>query len=339
MLDLIGLPDVLGAAARIRPWAVHTSLLRSPELDALLGLTLVIKAEHHQRTGSFKLRGALNRMLRLDTRERAAGVIAGSSGNHGRALAAAASLVGTTATVVMPADAPAGKLDAIRTHGAHVVTVDRLRTDRDTLTTRLAIEQGRLVVPSSDDPDVIAGAGTVALELLAEAGRLDALIVPVGGGGLAAGCAVAAAALRPGLRVYGVEPAGADDTRRSVLHGQVCTIAPPATIADGLRHRRPGRLTFPITSRLLHDILVVSDRSIADAMRLCEEHLHERIEPSAACSLAAVLSRPALFRDRHVAVVATGGNIEPTLFDHLVSTTGTAGMNGTEPAPASRRTT
>ena len=316
---MIELAEVDEAAARIRPWTIRTPVLSSSQLDNLLGLRLMVKAEHRQRTGSFKLRGALNHLLALDGTGRRAGVVAASSGNHGIAVAEAALVTEMTAVLVVPADVPPVKADAIRQRGARLVTFDRFTTDRDVVTAALALREGRSTVPSSDDCAVMIGCGTVALELLEQAGELDALVVPVGGGGLAAGCASVAAGLRPTLPVYGVEPAGADDTALSIRQGTRCTIAAPTTIADGLRHRCPGELTFPINQRLLHDVLLVSDETIVEAMRLLWDHFGDRVEPSGACALAGVIAHADRFRGGRVAVIASGGNVDSAHFAEVTA--------------------
>jgi threonine dehydratase len=221
-------------------------------------------------------------------------------------------MLGTTAVVVLPHDAPTVKRDAVLHEGAQVVAYDPAAEDRDAVVAGIAAVQDRAVISSYDDPAVIGGAATVAVELLQDAGSLDLMLVPVGGGGLAAGCAVAARSLCPGTRVVGVEPVDADDTRRSLAAGRRVCIAPPTTIADGLRHRTPGRLTFAMNRRLLDRVVVVSDAGIRAAMRLLLEAASVTAEPSGACALAAVLSGviPVAPRSR-VAIVVSGGNVAP----------------------------
>jgi threonine dehydratase len=309
-------PDVLAAAHRLTGLVRCTDVLASDRLDALVGARVFLKAEHRQVTGSFKARGALNAMLRLDV---ARGVIAGSSGNHGKALATAAHLLGTTATVVLPDDAPTAKRRAIEQAGATVVPFDRSAWDRDELTAKLAEQHDKVIIPSSDNPDVLAGNGSAAVELLSQTEGLDAVVVPIGGGGLAAGTCLAVRALCPRIPVYAVEPADANDTFHSLRTGRRTTIPTPNTIADGLRHRTPGTVTFPILRRALRDVLLVTDADITAAMRVLRDCIGDRIEPSGACALAALLAHPATFRGQRLGVLVTGGNIDPTLFATLTA--------------------
>ena len=304
------LTDVILAAHRLGDSIIRTPSFVSFAICELTGLHVVLKAENEQRSGSFKFRGALNAMFSLTERQRHAGVIAGSSGNHGRAVALAAQLLGTTAVVVLPKDAPAVKRTAVRGLGAEVVAYDRFLEERDTVVATIAATQGRNVISSYDEKAVIAGAGTVALELLQDAGPLDVLFVPVGGGGLAAGCALANQAGGGRTRVVGVEPTSADDTMQSLRAGCRVRIPPPSTIADGLRHQTPGRLTFRLNRRLLAGIVSVRDVEIAGAMRLLRDAEGLVVEPSGACALAAVLAgRPSLARGTRVGVVISGGNL------------------------------
>ena len=231
----IDLDQVRRAAGILDGWAVRTPLLRSRELDSLTGANVVLKPENLQRTGSFKFRGAFTAVSSLDPELQRRGVVAFSSGNHAQAIALAARLRRIDATIVMPADAPAMKLDATRGYGAEVVTYDRATGDREAIARTIAEERGRTVIPPYDHPAVMAGQGTTALELVEDGGALDVLIAPVGGGGLMAGCATAAKALLPGIRVIGVEPAAGDDTRRSLAAGEPVAVPLPDTIADGLQ--------------------------------------------------------------------------------------------------------
>jgi threonine dehydratase len=261
----IGIQHVLAAARRLRGVANRTPVVTSRTLDQLIGGTVLIKAESLQRGGAFKFRGAYNKIASLPPGVR--GVAAYSSGNHAQAVALAARLTGRVAAVVMPSDAPAAKLAATRDYGAEVIPYDRYREDRERLGAALAAERGFALVPPYDDPLVMAGQGTAALELIEEAGHLDSLVVPVGGGGLIAGSATAAKALSSGIRVIGVEPEGADDTRRSLAEGRrVVLPAVPVTIADGLQAITPGALTFPINKRLVDDVVTVSDQAFLEAM-------------------------------------------------------------------------
>ena len=245
--------DVRAAAERLSGVAHRTPVFTSRTLDVRTGATAFLKAECLQRGGAFKFRGAYNMISSLGPEERAAGVVAYSSGNHAQAVSLAARIVGASATILMPVDTPAAKLDATRGYGAEVVTYDRYREDREALGAALAEERGLVLVPPYEHPLVMAGQGTSALELLEEAPDLDVLLVPVGGGGLIAGCATAAKAIRPGIRVIGVEPEAGDDTRRSLEAGERVRIPVPRTIADGQQADIPGELTFAVNRQLVDD--------------------------------------------------------------------------------------
>jgi threonine dehydratase len=313
----IAFADVGEAARRLEGVAVRTAVATSRTLDALAGARVFLKCESFQRGGAFKFRGAYNRISRLSPAERRRGVAAFSSGNHAQGVALAARLLETPATIVMPSDAPAVKLEATRGYGAEVVLYDRLREDREELGRRVAEERGLTLVPPYDDPFVMAGQGTTALELLQDVPDLDALVVPVSGGGLIAGCATAARGLRPGIRVFGVEPEDADDTRRSLATGERVTIAPPATIADGLRVPTPGRLTFPVVRRLVEGVVTVSEAAIREALRFLLLRMKLVVEPSGAVPVAAVLGRKLPTECRRLGVIVSGGNIDPALLGEL----------------------
>lgn len=317
---VIGLEDVRAAAEGLRGVASRTPVLTSRTLDARCGAARVhLKAENLQRAGSFKIRGAFSRIAALSPQELSRGVAAYSSGNHAQAVALAASLVGATATIVMPADAPAEKLQATRGYGADVVTYDRYREDREALGTALAEERGLTLVPPYDHPLVMAGQGTAALELLEEAGELDLLLVPVSGGGLIAGSATAATALHPSIRVVGVEPEAGDDTRRSLQAGRRVRIPVPRTIADGLQADTPGRLTLEVNRRLVDGIVTVTDAEIVRAMAFCFERLKTVVEPSGAAGPAALLAGKVDARDLRVGVILSGGNVGGARFAQLLA--------------------
>ncbi|MDI2129937.1 pyridoxal-phosphate dependent enzyme [Yinghuangia seranimata] len=311
------------AAARLLDGvAVRTPMLSSPLLDAELGVRVAAKAENLQRTGAFKFRGAYHHVATLPPDARMGGVIGASSGNHAQALALAARLLGTRATVVIPHDVPLAKLDAIRRTGATVATYRRGVDDRDALVAELAAMHGLAVVPSADSVPVMAGAGTVAAEILRDAPDVDTLLVPLGGGGLAAGCATYVKAVKPGTRVIGVEPAGADDTRRSLLRGRRVSIPAPRTIADGLTHTTPSAGPFKVNRRLLDDVLVVDDHAIAEAVRLCFRHLHVVVEPSGATAMAALLGGALGGDPGRTAVVLSGGNVDWGTFRTMMEADG-----------------
>jgi threonine dehydratase len=316
---IVGPEDVREAAARLRGVAARTPVLRSRTLDDRVGATVLLKAEMFQRAGAFKFRGAYNRISRLAEAERRRGVAAYSSGNHAQAVALAARLVRTSAVIVMPADAPSEKVEATRGYGAEVVTYDRYREDREEIGRHLAEDRGATLVPPYDDPLVIAGQGTAALELLDEVGELDTLLVPVSGGGLIAGSAVIATALVPRIRVIGVEPETGDDTRRSLEAGNRVRIDVPRTIADGLQSQTPGEVTFPINQRLLDGVVTVVDDDIVEAMRFQFDRLKVVAEPSGAAALAALLAGVVRNPGRRVGVLLSGGNVGAGRFADLVA--------------------
>jgi threonine dehydratase len=295
-------------------------VISSRTLDDLVGARVLLKAEGLQRAGAFKFRGAYNAVSSLDATALAGGVCAASSGNHAQSLALAARLCGTRAVILMPADAPASKRAATEGHGAEVLTFDRYRDDRERLVAQLAAQQDLTVVHPYDEPLVMAGAGTTALELLEQAGELDLLLVPVGGGGLIAGCATAFKALAPGGRVIGVEPQASDDVARSMASGHPERVEVSQTIADGQQLATPGRLTWPIIRERVDAVVTVSDAEIVTAMRLLFERLKVVAEPSGACALAALLAgRVSVAAGQRVGVVLSGANIDARRFATLVS--------------------
>ncbi|MFY1649921.1 threo-3-hydroxy-L-aspartate ammonia-lyase [Solwaraspora sp. WMMB762] len=318
----VTLHDVRDAAARIAGAAHRTPVLRSRTLDAMVGAEVFVKCENLQRVGAFKFRGAYNTISRLSPAQLARGIAAYSSGNHAQAVALAARELGSTAVIVMPQDTPAAKTAAVRGYGAEIVTYDRYTGDRVAIGTALAAERGLALVPPYDHPHVIAGQGTAALELVEEVGPLDALLVPVGGGGLAAGTAVAAKGLLPRIRVVGVEPAAGDDTLRSLAAGRRVTIPVPRTIADGQAAETPGELTFAINQQLLDDIALVDDDEIRMAMRFAFDRMRIVVEPSGASGLAALLAGRPVSTLRRVGVIVSGGNVDTRRFVDLLSTAG-----------------
>jgi threonine dehydratase len=315
------LARIRSAEERLAGIAHRTPVLTSATLDAEVDGTVLLKAEMFQRGGSFKFRGAYSRMTLLDLAERDRGVVAYSSGNHGGAVALAARLMGIPAVVVVPATGSAAKLAAIAGYGAQLHTYDPATERREEVAAAIAAERNLTIIRPFDDYDIMAGQGTVGVELAGQAGPdgLDQVLVPVGGGGLASGVATAIKALLPDTAVIGVEPAAADDTRQSRLAGHRVTIPPPVTIADGLLAEQPGELTFAVTSRLLDDVVTVSEEAIADAMRFCFARLKIVAEPSAAVPLAALRSGVVSGSGRRTAVVLSGGNIDPATFAAIVS--------------------
>jgi threo-3-hydroxy-L-aspartate ammonia-lyase len=306
--------DIGFAAARLRGVAHRTPVVTSRTLDERTGATAFLKCENLQRMGAFKFRGAYNRLAQLDERERRAGVVAYSSGNHAQGVALAARLLGAAATIVMPSDAPPAKIAATRGYGAEVVSCDRVTQNRVAIAESLARERGATIVPPYDDPAIIAGGGTVALELIEDVGAFDVLLVPLGGGGLLAGCALATAALAPGTAVYGVEPAAGDDWVQSWQRGEIVSIAVPQTIADGQQTQSPGTLTWPIVRSLCAGVVTVTDDELRAAMKFAFERLKLVAEPSGACALAALLCAKVDVRAKRVAVAISGGNADPRVF-------------------------
>ena len=304
----ITLEDVRAAGQRLTGVAHRTPVLRSATLDRLTGTRAFLKAENYQRVGAFKFRGAYHALAELPAAQLARGVATFSSGNHAQAVALAARELGTHALIVMPEDAPPTKLAATAGYGAEIVTYDRYTENREEIGARLAAERGLTVIPPYDYWPTMAGQGTVALELLEEVGELDALLVPVGGGGLAAGCATAATALHPRLRVIGVEPAAGDDTARSLRAQERVSIPVPHTLADGQAATTPGELTFSVNRRLLAEVETVSEDELRAAMRFGFEVLKSVLEPSGASALAALLAGR-LSLPRRTGVVLSGGNI------------------------------
>ncbi|WP_441250178.1 threonine ammonia-lyase [Kitasatospora sp. McL0602] len=300
--------DVFDAQRRLQGIAAITPALSHPELDDSAGRSVVVKVEALQRAGSFKFRGAYNALAVLDPVARRRGVVGASSGNHAQALALAGQLLGVPVTVVVPHDAPKGKIDGARTYGARIVTYHRERDDRDQVTAALADEHGYAVVPSANSPHVMAGAGTVALELLCQVPHLTAVLVPVGGGGLAAGTAVAAKHVNPRIRIIGVEPEAGADTAMSLRTGTLAELpSVPDTIADGLRHTSPAPLPWEINRVMLDDIVTVTDTQVIRAMATAFQHLKVVAEPSGAVALAA-LERLDLDPGA-VGVVISGGSV------------------------------
>jgi len=317
-VPVIELEDVQAAARRLRGVADPTPVLTSRTLDGAVGASVHVKAECFQRGGAFKFRGAYNKISSLPQEELAHGVLAYSSGNHAQAVAIAARLLGASATIVMPADAPEAKVDATRGYGAEIVTYDRWTESREEIGARLAAERGSVLVRPYDDPLVMAGQGTTALELLEDVPELDVLVVPVSGGGLIAGCATAAKALLPGIRVVGVEPEAGDDTRRSLAAGERVRIDVPRTIADGLQASEPGELTFEVNRLRVDEIVTVGDSEIVDAMAFLFDRMKLVTEPSGAIGVAALLAGRLDVRSERVGVVLSGGNVGVARFTELL---------------------
>jgi len=311
--------DVRAAAERLRGVAQRTPVFTSRTFNALTGREVFFKCENFQRGGSFKFRGAYNRLAQLSAEERARGVVAFSSGNHAQGVALAARLLDIPATIVMPNDAPREKLEATRGYGAQVVLYDRLTGSREAIARELVTARGATLVPPFNDPHIIAGQGTAALELLNDVPDLDALVAPVGGGGLLSGCAIAAKHLRPAIQLFGVEAEGADDARQSLQRGEIVHIPPPTTIADGIRTQEIGTLTFPILRALLNDIVLVNDAEILEAVRFALTRLKIVVEPTGAVPIAAVMQQRIPASCRRVGIIVSGGNISASVLRTLAN--------------------
>jgi len=314
MMERMDLPihakDVRRAAERILPLAQRTPVLSSAGFNVHAGARAFFKCENLQRGGAFKIRGASNLILSLSAGDLERGVVAYSSGNHAQAVAIAAQHVGAQATIVMPQDAPRAKIEATRAHGATIVTYDRRSEVREQVAAGILERTGAALVPPFDHPLIMAGQGTAALELLEETGPLDALIAPVGGGGLLSGCATIAKAIHPAIRVFGAEPEGANDTYLSFAAGECVTVPNPDTIADGLRAPQPGTLTFPVLRQLAEGILLVSDEEIRQTVKFLLLRLKILVEPSGAVAAAAVLFGKLPRGIGSVGVILSGGNID-----------------------------
>ncbi|MCC7048083.1 MAG: threonine/serine dehydratase [Alphaproteobacteria bacterium] len=327
----VGIADIEQAAVRIGGQAVRTPLLESPALNRLGGGRILVKPEVLQRTGSFKFRGAYNCVSQIPPGARAAGVVAFSSGNHAQGVAAAANLLGMPATIVMPSDAPAIKVESTRAWGAEIVFFDRQRDDREAVARTIAASKRASIVPPYDHPHVIAGQGTTGLEIAADVRALGAepaaVVVPCGGGGLIAGTSLALAATLPGVPVYAAEPAGFDDTARSLKSGQRERTQPGAkSWCDALLAPTPGEITFAINRKTLRGGLAVADDEVAHAMRMAFTHLKLVVEPGGAVALASILSGKLDARDRTVVVVCSGGNVDSSVFANALQR-GVAGLS------------
>ena len=311
--------DVAAAAQRIEGHAHRTPVLRSSTADEELGAQVFFKAENLQRMGAFKFRGAFNALSRFDAAQRKAGVVAFSSGNHAQAIALSARLLGIPATIVMPQDAPAAKVAATRGYGGKIVMYDRYTEDREAIGRRLAEEGGLTLIPPYDHPDVIAGQGTAAKELFDEVGQLDALFVCLGGGGLLSGSALAARALSPDCKIYGVEPEAGNDGQQSFRSGAIVHIDTPKTIADGAQTQHLGNYTFDIIRRHVDDVLTVSDAQLVDEMRFFASRMKIVVEPTGCLGFAAARAMREQLKGKRVGVIISGGNVDMERFCALLA--------------------
>jgi threonine dehydratase len=302
--------DVLLASERIKPWAHRTPVLTSRTADEEVGARVFFKCENFQRMGAFKFRGAMNALAQFGPAQRQAGVITFSSGNHAQGTALAAQLLGIPATIVMPLDAPAAKVAATRGYGAEIVAYDRYKEDREQICARLAQERKLTVIPPYDHPHVMAGQGTAARELFDETGPLDALFVCLGGGGLLSGAALAARALSPDCKIYGVEPEAGNDGQQSLRSGRIVNIDTPQTIADGAQTQHLGKFTFEVIRRDVDDILTVSDAELVACMRFFAERMKMVVEPTGCLAFAATRKHRAQLQGKRVGVIVSGGNVD-----------------------------
>jgi len=302
--------DVIAAAERLEGFAHRTPVFTSRTLDAETGAQVFIKCENLQRGGSFKFRGAFNALSQFDPQQRKAGVVAFSSGNHAQGIALAAGLLGIPATLVMPTDAPAAKVAATRAYGASVVLYDRFSEDREQIGRTLAAKHGLTLIPPYDHPDVLAGQGTAAKELLEFTGPLDALFVGLGGGGMLSGTALSTRALAPDCLLYGVEPEAGNDGQRSFRSGSIVHIDTPATIADGAQTQHLGNCTFPIIRDKVDDILTVTDTQLVAEMKFFMQRMKMVVEPTGCLGLAALRQLGKRFKGQRVGIIVTGGNVD-----------------------------
>lgn len=304
--------DVRAAAQRLTGHAYRTPVATSRTLNDLIGAQIFCKCENLQRGGAFKFRGAFNAISQLSDGQRSRGVVSFSSGNHAQAVALVGKLLNTPTVIVMPNDAPVIKLTATRGYGAEVVLYDRVEQKREVIAHQIAEERGLTLVPPFDHPHIIAGQGTAAMELLTDVPDLDVLSVPIGGGGLISGCSIAAHAMRPGIRIIGVEPDTANDTFLSLQKGEIVATEQSHSIADGLLPTAPGQITFPIMQQHLESVVVVSDEAMADAVRFMLLRMKLLVEPSGVAPIAALMSgKVPNVQDKKIGVVLSGGNVDP----------------------------
>ena len=319
MLKLPGFDDVTAASARLHGYAHRTPVMRSRTIDEEFSAQLFFKCENLQRMGAFKFRGAFNALSCFDEDQRRAGVVTFSSGNHAQAIALSARLLGIAATIIMPSDAPAIKMAATRGYGGNVVLYDRFKDDREQIGRDLSEKHGMTLIPPYDHPDVIAGQGTAAKELFEEVGPLDALFVCLGGGGLLSGSALAARALWPECRIYGVEPEAGNDGQQSFRSGRIVHIETPKTIADGAQTQHLGNYTFEIIRRDVDDILTVTDDQLVDGMRFFASRMKLIVEPTGCLSLAGARTMKEQLRGKRIGLIVSGGNVDLKRFAELLA--------------------
>jgi threonine dehydratase len=319
MMPLPTYDDVIAAAIRLEGHIHRTPVLRSRTADDRLEASVFFKCENFQRMGAFKFRGAFNALSRFSAAQRHAGVVTFSSGNHAQAIALSARMLGIPATILMPSDAPQAKMDATRGYGGEVILYDRFKQDREALTNELAAQRGLTLIPPYDHPDVMAGQGTAAKELFEEVGELDALFVPLGGGGLLSGTALAARALSPRCKVFGVEPEAGNDGQQSFRKGEIVHIPTPKTIADGAQTQHLGQYTFGVIRRDVDDVLTATDAQLVQAMRFFAERMKLVVEPTGCLGFAAASQMGAPIRGKRVGVILSGGNVDLARFGELLA--------------------
>jgi len=311
--------DVERAAERLKGVAHHTPAMSSATANRRTGASLVFKPENLQRMGAFKFRGGYNAISALSAAQKKAGVLTFSSGNHAQAIAYAGKLLGVPTTIIMPEDAPKAKVEATQGYGGEVVRYDRYTQDRLEIGNRIAAERGLTLIPPYDHADVIAGQGTATKELIEDAGPFDVLIVPLGGGGLLSGAALAAKALNPHCRIFGVEPEAGNDGQQSLRSGKIVKIGVPKTIADGAQTAFLGDLTFPIIQALVEDIVTVSDAELIETMRFFAERMKLVVEPTGCLAAAAALTGKVAVEGQRVGVIISGGNVDLASFARFIA--------------------
>lgn len=320
MTSLPTFDDVVAAAERIKGYAHRTPVMTSRTVDEAFDAKVFFKCENLQRMGAFKFRGGFNALSKFSPEQRKAGVVAFSSGNHAQAIALSAKLLGIPATIVMPHDAPTAKVAATKGYGGNVVIYDRYTEDREQIGRNLAEKHGLTLIPPYDHPDVLCGQGTAAKELFEEVGPLDAFFVPLGGGGLLSGCALATRALAPDCLLYGVEPEAGNDGQRSFRTGSIVHIDTPKTIADGAQTQHLGNVTFPIIQRHVNDILTASDAALIDCMAFMATRMKLIVEPTGCLGFAAARHRKEELKGKRIGVLISGGNVDMARFASLLGT-------------------
>jgi threonine dehydratase len=319
MSDLaISFDDVAEAYKRVTGIVKRTPVLTAFEADEMSSAKLFFKCENFQPMGAFKFRGAYNAIAQFSPAQLAGGVIAYSSGNHAQAIALSARILGTKAVIVMPSDAPQVKIDATRGYGGEIVFYDRYTEDREAIGRRLAGERGLTLIPPYDHPHVMAGQGTLAIELIEDVGSIDILVTPLGGGGLISGCAVVAKKMNPNCTVIGVEPEAGNDGQQSFRSGQIVHIDPPKTIADGAQTQHLGQYTFPVIRKFVDNIVTVSDAELIEAMKFFAGRMRMVVEPTGCLGAAAVFNKKFSVAGKKVGVVLSGGNIDLSRFASFI---------------------